>query len=79
MDPSYGDKWANYASGSGTAMLEFTYTVAEPNISAQGIAVLADTLELNGGTIASASTSVAADLSHRGSGHDPGHKVDWRR
>ena len=38
-------------SGGGTASLTFAHAVVEPNISTQGIAVLADTLELNGGAI----------------------------
>ena len=43
MDPAeWGEKWASYASGSGTATLTFTHTVVEPNISTQGIAVLAE-------------------------------------
>ena len=79
MDPDYGEKWADYASGSGTTMLEFTYTVAQPNISTQGIAVLANSLELNGGSIESASTSVPADLSHEKLDPDSDHKVDWRQ
>ena len=79
MDPDYGEKQAAYHSGSGTATLTFTHTVAEPNVSTQGIAVLADTLELNGGTIVSAAGSAAADLSHDGLSHDAGHKVDWQQ
>ena len=45
-----------FASGSGTATLTFTHTVVEPNYSTQGIAVLANSLALNGGTIRSSST-----------------------
>ncbi len=78
MDPGYGEKWASYASGSGTTMLQFTYTVVEPNLSPQGIAVLGDSLELNGGDIESASTDTDANLSHGGLAHDANHKVDWR-
>ncbi len=83
MDPAdWGEKWASYASGSGTRELVFAYEVVEPNYSTQGIAVLADTLEANGGTIR-LDTSYApapwmdADLAHPGLGHDPKHKVDW--
>ena len=80
MDPAgWGTKWAGYASGSGTASLTFTYTVVEPNLSTQGIAVLADTLQLNGGSIKSASSQTDADLSHVGLAHAASHKVDWRR
>ena len=79
MDPAHwGGKWARYESGSGTAELTFAYTVAEPNESTQGIAVLANTLELNGGTIESASSGTDADLSHAALAHDANHKVDWR-
>ena len=38
-------------------MLEFAYTVVEPNVSTQGIAVLANTLELDGGAIQSVSNA----------------------
>ncbi len=58
----------------GTATLTFAHIVAEPDISTQGIAVLADTLELNGGTIQS--DGLAALLSHTSLDHDPEHKVD---
>ena len=52
MDPAHwGQKWASYESGSGTTALTFAHVVVEPNTSTQGIAVLANTLELNGGTI----------------------------
>ncbi len=85
MDPAdWGAKWASYASGSGTRELVFAHEVVEPNYSAQGIAVLADSLELNGGGIHLASAHLrsvtdgtAAALGHAGLGHDPKHKVDW--
>ena len=78
MDPAdWGEKWAAYAGGSGTAELTFTHTVVEPNISTQGIAVLRHSLELNGGTIRTAAGADAV-LGHWGLGHDAGHKVDWQ-
>ena len=78
MDPAeWGAKQAAYESGSGTATLVFAHTVVEPNISTQGIAVLANTLALNGGDIESKATDTDADLSHDGLAHDSGHKVDW--
>ena len=44
-----GEKWADYESGSGTAALVFAYgPVAAADDAPLGIAVLADTLELNG-------------------------------
>ena len=79
MDPAHwGAKWAAYEGGDGTTELVFAYEVAEPNESTGGIAVLANTLELNGGTIRSASGDADAHLSHAGLGHDPAHKVDWQ-
>ncbi len=78
MDPAeWGEKQAAYASGSGTSSLIFAHTVVEPNLSRQGIAVLADTLTLSGGTIRTAGGTDAA-LGHTGLGHASGHKVDWR-
>ena len=78
MDPAeWGEKWASYASGSGTSALTFTHTVVEPNISTQGIAVLENTLELNGGAIQSDGED--ASLPHTGRAHDANHKVDWQR
>ena len=78
MDPAYGEKWATYEGGAGRNFLRFVYTVVEPNISTQGIAIVADSLEANGGLIWSAETGVIPDLSHEGRGHDSWHKVDWR-
>ena len=79
MDPAdWGAKWAAYASGSGTTALVFAHTVVEPNFSTQGIAVLANTLRLNGGTITSAATQSAADFTHDGLAHDAAHLVDWQ-
>ena len=80
MDPAdWGTKVVDYASGSGTAGLTFDHTVVEPNLSRQGIAVLANSLTLNGGTIMSAVSQTNADLAHAGRGHDPAHKVDWQQ
>ena len=79
MDPAdWGEKWAAYEGGCGTEHLTFDHTVVEPNESAKGIAVLTNTLRLNGGTIRSAVTDADADLSHDGRDHDPAHKVDWQ-
>ncbi len=78
MDPAdWGEKWAAYQSGSGTDTLVFAHTVVEPNLSTQGIAVLENTLELNGGTIGF-SSGHAAYLGHTGLAHDANHKVDWQ-
>ncbi len=80
MDPAeWGEKQAAYASGTGTETLVFAHEVVEPNYSTQGVAVLADTLVLNGGTIRASTTGADADLGHDGRDHDPAHKVDWQR
>ena len=80
MDPAnWGEKWAGYHSGSGTASLTFAHTVVEPNFSTQGIAVVANSLELNGGTVRSSASQLAADLSHDGLDHNADHKVDWQK
>ena len=79
MDPAFwGEKTVSYDSGGGTTRLVFTHTVVEPNISTRGIAVLADSLALNGGSIQSASSQVDAALTHAGLNHDASHKVNWR-
>ena len=78
MDPNYGEKWATYQSGSGTTILNFFHEVEQPNKSTQGIAVLEETLELNGGTIKSTATEADAELTLGELGHDPNHKVDWQ-
>ena len=80
MDPAdWGTKQVGYHSGSGSSTLTFTHTVVEPNLSTQGIAVLANTLVLNGGTIQSSSSQTDAALSHAGLAHDASHKVDWQQ
>ena len=77
MDPAdWGEKVVSKTSVIGDLVL-FVHEVVEPNYSTQGIAVLANSLALNGGTIRS-SGGVDADLSHTGKDHDPKHKVDWR-
>ena len=80
LDPAYGEKWATYESGGGTATLVFVFgPVEEPDYSDQGIAVLADSLELNGGAVASPATGEAALLRHAGLAHDPAHRVGHAR
>ncbi|MDE0601988.1 MAG: hypothetical protein OXI56_09390 [bacterium] len=73
---NWGHKWAGYESGSGTSVLTFTHTVAVPNYSSQGVAVPADSLETNGGSITSVASGTAAVLSYLERGHDPEHLVD---
>jgi subtilisin-like proprotein convertase family protein len=42
---------ANYASGTGSTSLTFTYTIAAPDTDANGISIDANSLSLNGGTL----------------------------
>ena len=53
--------------------------MVEPNTSPRGIAVLANSLWLTGGAIRYASSGDPIHLAHTGLGHNPSHKVDWRR
>ena len=78
MDPAFGEKWADYERGTGSKTLTFAYTVEDPNKSPGGIAVLEDTLELNGGTMRlPGGTGNNAKLAHTGLAHDAAHKVDY--
>ena len=78
MDPAYGEKWVPYVSGSGTKTLTFEYRVVLPNESPRGIAVLANSLELNGGTIRSVATQADQPVANPGVVHDAAHRVDSR-
>ena len=69
-----GERWAAYEGGTGTNALTFAWTVAAGDASAAGVAVLADTLELDGGAIASDGKDAA--LGHAGLDPDPAHRVD---
>ena len=70
-----GEKWAEYDRGSGTSTLVFAYTVVAGNVGADGVAVKANSLQLNGGTISSP-LNVNATLAHHGLGHNPHHQVN---
>ena len=76
-NPRWGEFWAGYESGSGTSALTLAYTVAEPNTAPSGIAVLANTLELNGGTIRSGAPTPTWRT--RASATTRTTKVDWRK
>ena len=70
-------KTAQYASGSRTTELVFTYTVRENDVAPDGIAVGTNKLSLNRGRIiATANTRVTANLDHVSVANDPEHKVD---
>ena len=66
---------AAYAHGTGTTQLVFEYTVVDADRDPDGIAVAANALALNNGTIADAG-GAAADLGHGALTAQSGHKVD---
>ncbi len=68
---------AIYESGSESNDLVFAYTVAEDDAAPGGIAVPANALSLNGGTIGIGED--AAVLTHAAVAADPAHKVDGVR
>ena len=78
-------RWAEYASGSGTTALVFSYPVlATDESSIYGIAVgrsglASDDVDLNGGTITVAATGENASLSYAPVASDSGHRVNWAR
>ena len=77
LDPAAGgERWADYESGSGTTDLTFAYTVTGTDVSTAGVAVLADSLEANGGSLRWTASQAAAELAHGGLAHDPAHQVD---
>jgi large repetitive protein len=68
-------KFATYASGSGTASLVFTYTVTSGDNDADGLAIAADSLELNSGTIRDSAANNAT-LAHSAVSTASAQKVD---
>ena len=71
-------KWADYLTGTGAAILQFTYVVLAGDFDDNGIDIAADQLELNGGTIQS-SGGTDANLDYPDQGTQSGHKVDGVR
>ena len=78
-----GRRWAEYASGSGTAALVFSYTVLARDESATNgigvgiVATASDNVDLNGGTITVDATGEDASLSYAQLLSDSGHRVNW--
>ena len=68
---------ADYASGSGSANLVFSYTVVEGDLDADGVAVEKGLIDLNGGTILVGTT--AAGLIHGAVSASTDHQVDGVR
>ena len=81
IDVGGSDETLGYHSGTGTAALRFTgYTVAESEEDADGIAIGANELVVNGGTITKAGdSSIDAVLTHDAVAADGGHRVDGVR
>ena len=80
-----GDKYATYASGSGTDTLTFSYTVLAADMDADGIYLYGDPLDYpdaNADSIVGTSNNLPAinsDIFDSGLGQAgklPGHKVD---
>ena len=61
----------NYASGSGTATLAFAVTLPGANPPLAQIAVIANSLHLNGATIVAVGSGLAAELAHEGTAPTP--------
>ena len=66
---------ATYVKGSGTAMLEFMYTVQAGDRDENGISADANSLQLDGATIADGN-GLAASVAHPAVPDLPGHMVD---
>ena len=77
---NHGEFKAIYKRGSGTNKLIFEYRVVSGNATSSttgdGVAVTANSLELNGGSITTVQGAVTVDLAHDGLAHDTDHKVD---
>ena len=82
---SSGRRWAEYASGSGTTALVFSYTVVatdESDTDGIGLGNTASTtnnVDLNGGTITVDATGADASTRYSALLSDSGHRVNWAR
>ena len=81
---SSADRWAEYARGSGSTQLVFSYTVKSTDESSfHGIhvgPVSSPKIALRGGTITlDEPGGVEADLNYTSLGSNPGHLVNWAR
>ena len=68
-------KYATYASGTGTASIVLSYTVLSADTDEDGLAISANTLALNSGTIRDAAGNNAT-LTHSEVAASSSHKVD---
>lgn len=71
-------KYFTYSSGTGTASLVFSYTVALNDSASAGVGVTANTLELNSGTL-NDGAGIALVLTHSAITQSLSHKVDGIR
>ena len=69
------ERQADYASGSTTKTLKFTYTVVAGEVDENGVSIGENKLALNGGTIRDGDGD-NANLSHPALADQGGHKVD---
>ena len=80
-----GGRWAEYASGSGSTAIVFSYTVLATDESDTGglgvgdSSFATDTVDLNGGTITVTATGEDASPSYAPLASDSGHRVNWAR
>ena len=75
IDVGGTNRRADYNSGTGATQLLFRYTVLAGDDDDDGIAVVANSLALNGGTIVATDDATAATLDHAAL-TTTGHKVD---
>ena len=76
LDIGGTERTADYSgAGTATGQLLFSYTVQPVDQDDDGVAVVANSLTLNGGTIQSADDSTSATLTHLAMAF-PSHKVD---
>ena len=75
IDVGGTNRRASYQSGSGATQLLFQYTVLAGDDDDDGIAVVANSLTLNGGTIVATDDATAATLDHAALATND-HKVD---
>ncbi len=73
-------KAVDCVADTNTTWMGCYYEVVAGDVAAGGVAIAADKLTLNGGTItATGSTTITADLTHAAVAIDAGHKVDGIR
>ena len=83
QSPSGGPEYADYVGGNGTTEIIFEWVVAATDEDTNGIFFYGDSdsqnrgeIDLNGGSIRNAGTTIDADLTTVSRGTKSGHKVD---